>query len=108
MWPKFVNSKWFERLFTVALAVLTIALTQGWISRREYNAKLKKDFDARPTTEQVNTQVNDLRLYVNKQDENIINSLNQHIVESANSDQNMMELIKSIDNKVNVLLSRTK
>lgn len=107
MWSKFFSSKWFERLFTVALAVLTIAITQSWISRKEYNAKLKQDFENRPTTEQVSVKYNDLKIYVDKQDDHMVNALNQHIVESNKTDQYILEMIKSMDGKINVLLSRT-
>jgi len=107
-WPKFFDSKWFERLFTVALAVLTLLLTQSIITKREYNNSLRKEFDARPTKVEVNQQVSTLQDYVDKQDENLYNSLNQHIQESNRTQENMANWMRSIDSKLNTLLSREK
>ncbi len=108
MWPKIMSSKLIDRLFTVAIAVLTIMLTQGLITKRDYFTGIKKDIDARPTREQVNTQYSELKDYVDIQDENGQKALKQYIEESRVSEKNVMELIKSIDGNVKILMYRTK
>jgi len=37
MWPKFLNSKWFERLFTATLSVMLLLITQRLTVIRETN-----------------------------------------------------------------------
>lgn len=107
-WPKFFDTKWFDRLFTVCLAVLVLLLTQGIISRREYNTRLKIQFDDRPTKTEVNSQVSSLQNYVDKQDDNIKNSLIQHIEEDKKSTENLKEWMRSIDGKLNIIINREK
>lgn len=46
--------------------------------------------------------------YVDKQDKKIMDSLNQHIEESNESNRVLMTFIKSIDDKVTKLLNREK
>jgi hypothetical protein len=35
MWPKFLNSKWFERLFTATLSIMLLLITQRFTTVRD-------------------------------------------------------------------------
>ena len=107
-WPKFFDSKWFERIFTISLAVIIILLTQSIISKREYDVNFKKQFDEKATKVEVTEKVGDLKSYVDNQDENLKSTLQQHIEESNRTNQNMTEWMKSIDGKLNIILTREK
>jgi len=95
MWPKFLNSKWFDRLFSSAIAILAVLVAQSLITERESSASIQTELDKKASIE-----------YVNKQDENIVNTLNQHIQESNRSDEIQMKYIMSIDANVRTLLNK--
>ena len=103
MWPKFLNSKLFTILISATISIILFFLTQRYIIERqeENNLRQKEDnikieFEKRPTFD-----------YVDKQDLNIINSLKQHMIESEQTDNKQMELIKSMDRKIDILLSKS-
>lgn len=106
MWPKIINSKWFDRLFSSAIAIICVLLAQSMIAGRETKSKTQLEFERRPTTEQVDIKVNSIKEYVDKQDLNIQNTLQQHIDESNKSNEAMMKYIMSIDGNVKVLLGK--
>ena len=43
MWPKFLNSKWFERLFTATLSIMLLLITQYFTTVREDKIKIAKE-----------------------------------------------------------------
>lgn len=95
MWPKILNSKLFASLLTITITVITTITVQGFVSKNRYKEIIKDDLEKKASIE-----------YVDKQDAHISSSLNQHIVESKETDEKVMELIKSIDNKLNILITR--
>ena len=56
MWTRFLNSRWFERLFTSAFAIICVLLAQRIIAGRENESSLKTEFEKRPTYEYVDKQ----------------------------------------------------
>ncbi|HUX57089.1 MAG TPA: hypothetical protein VMV77_08950 [Bacteroidales bacterium] len=97
MWIKFLNSKWFERLFSASIAIIVVLLTQRLISAREGENNIITELKNRPTYD-----------YVDKQDAIINNNLRQHIDESAKTDEMLTKYIISIDGKINILLSNER
>ena len=104
MWFKIFNSKLFQILISVAGSFLLLILTQRFATGREYAKSIKEEFDKRPTTEEVNLKFSEVKSYIDKQDENLINYINQHIIESNKTDQTLMNYIKSMDGKIDILL----
>lgn len=95
MWLRFVNSKWFERLFTAAIAIIAVLLTQKIVSGREQGSSIQNQLSIRPTYD-----------YVNQQDKNIINYVDQHVDESTKANDVLMGYIKSMDGKIDILLNK--
>jgi hypothetical protein len=109
MWLKnFINSKLFDRLFNIAMSILVVVLAQSIISHRESLLNIKNEFEKRPTIDQVDLRFKEERIYVDKQDINLNNILQQHIEESNRTSNQMMELIKSVDGNVKILLNKSK
>lgn len=109
MWPKsFWETKIVDNGFKLALALITIIVTQSWTARVQYNNQLKEDLAKRPTTEYVTTQIQQVKDQLVQGDTNVANALKQHIEESTKTDEMQTKLLQSVDNKVNILLSRTK
>lgn len=106
MWPKFFNSKWFDRLFSSTVAIIVVLLAQSMITKREYDSSLQTKLDLRPTIDQVDVRFTEAKEYVDKQDSNIKSTLQQHIDESNRSNETMMKYIMSIDANVRVLLGK--
>ncbi len=97
MFEKIINSKLFQYIMTVTIAILTVILTQGLTNKREITKGIKDEMNKKAPYE-----------YVDKQDANITNSLEQHIRESNETDRVTMELIRSIDSNVKVLLNNKR
>lgn len=107
MWPK----NWkplLDKLFAAGLTLLVMLLIQSISAKREYKNTLQDQINKRPTTEQVNKQIADVKQELRNDDAEIKTMLQQHIEASKETDQRTIELIKSVDQKVNVLLNRTK
>ncbi len=107
MWPKFFKSKFFDVLAGLAITILTVLLTQSLIAGRDYKKKVRDDIDSKASIQQVQTQKQDIINYVDQQDKNVDEKLEQHMQESRETDAREMELIKSMDRKIDILLNRT-
>lgn len=97
MFEKIINSKLFQYIMTVTIAILTVILTQGLVARRELAKSVKEEIANKATYE-----------YVNRQDAGIKSEIESHIVESTKTDAATMELIKSMDHKIDILLSKNR
>ena len=97
MWPKVRDSKIFEWIMTITIAIVTVLLTQSIISRNEGVANIKKEFSVRPTFE-----------YVDKQDNNLNDKFEQYKTESAKQDVTLMKYMESMDGKIDILINRLK
>jgi|WetSurMetagenome_2_1015567.scaffolds.fasta_scaffold00157_36 hypothetical protein len=97
MWPKLWNSKLFQILLSAVASIILVFLAQDLVSTREDAATLKAEFEKRPTYE-----------YVDKQDEQTLNYVKQHVEESNRANQTQLDLIRSIDSKINILLNKSK
>lgn len=105
---RFMESKWFERVFTAILAVGGVLLTQSFMSRRDISNNIQSELSKKATIEYVNTMNTEQRVYVDNRYESLSSALKQHLDESEKAEKMQTELIKSIDSKVNVLLNRSK
>ena len=97
MFEKVINSKLFQYIMTVTIAILTVILTQGLVAKREVAKSVKEEIAKKATYE-----------YVDIQDKNITNSLQQHILEAKRQDEAMMSLFESMDHKIDILLTNRK
>jgi len=97
MWPKIRDSKVFEWIMTITIAIMTVLLTQNIISRREGLSNVKQEFAIRPTYQ-----------YVDSQDDNIEKKFEQYKIEAAKTDETLMQYIKSMDGKIDILINRIK
>ena len=92
-----------------------VVLAQGLRANYEDNVTLKAEFDKRPTNDQVNMRfdqvdkkIADERAYVDAQVYQIMRYLEQHAEETHRSAQAQMELTKSLDGNVKILINRLK
>jgi len=106
MWTKFLDSQWSKNLFSASIAIIAVFVGQWLISGRESRYSIKAEFDKRPTTEQIDYKLVEVKSYVDSRANNIEKTLQQHIEESSRSDENVMKYIISIDGKINILLNQ--
>jgi hypothetical protein len=97
MWPKFVNSKWFTALLTSIVSIMTTIAVLSFNSTQISKNNIKDQFDKKAD-----------KTYVDSQDANITRAMNQHIDESEKQNAAQMELIKSIDGNVKILLNKQR
>lgn len=97
MWTKFLNSKWFEILSSSVIAIVVVFLAQSLTNTSNSKMNVENELKTKATYD-----------YVDKQDADVIRIVQQHMRESARTDTQQMELIKSIDTKINILIQRSK
>lgn len=97
MWPKFIQSKWFERLFTASISIIGITITLGVSGMRDSKASLRKELNTKATIE-----------YVDKQDASTMKALETHSRETEKQSDALMEMIKSMDHKIDILITDKK
>lgn len=108
MFKNLWNSKLFQILVSATLSVLLVFLSQGLKNGHDDAVVLKAEFDKRPTSEQVNRKFEEQRLYIDTQDEHNMDALRQHIEESNRTAKAQVDLFKSMDRKLNILINRDK
>ena len=94
MWPKFIQSKWFERLFTASISIIGITITLSVTGLRDSKASLRTEISKKASIE-----------YVDKQDESVMRSLETHSKETEKQSEAQMDLIKSMDRKIDILIA---
>jgi len=95
MWPKFMNSKLFTVLVSSAVSILIFIMSQSLLTKKERDINIKQELSVRPTFD-----------YVDKQDENLRKTLILHIDESNKTNETLMNYIKSMDGKIDILLRK--
>jgi len=70
-------------------------MSQSFLTRRERDINIKEELSCRPTF-----------YYVDKQDENLRKTLILHIDESNKTNETLMNYIKSMDGKIDILLRK--
>jgi len=78
-----------------AVSILILFLGQSFLTKRENDVNIKAELSCRPTYE-----------YVDKQDENLRKTLILHIDESNKTNETLMDYIKSMDRKIDILLNK--
>jgi hypothetical protein len=78
MWPKFLNSKWFERLFTATLSIMLLLITQYFTTVREDKIKIAKEkaeieskINERALSTYVDSRCKDLKEEIKKGDDDL-------------------------------------
>ena len=61
MFEKVINSKLFQYIMTVTIAILTVILTQGLVAKREVAKSVKEEISKKATIEYVDTQDNAIK-----------------------------------------------
>ncbi len=97
MWPKFLQSKWSERLFTAAISIIGITITLSVTGWRDSKASIRNELDKKATVE-----------YVDKQDEKIMKAVETHTEESNKREDAIYKLFESMDSKLNILIENKK
>jgi len=93
---EFTNTKWFNTLLGSAIGIIGLLITQRFVSGREADANLKKEFEKRPTIEQVEIRFSGMKDYVDKGDENNEKKLDQYKDESSKTDAIFLRYLESI------------
>ena len=105
---EFLKKKWVEWLCSFTIAVIAVVLTNSLMIKREYKSAIVKSLEQKANKDYVDSQDLNIMKYIDKQDENTTNYIKQHAVESEQANQKTMELIKSMDSKLNILLNRQR
>lgn len=103
-----LKKKWVEWLVSIAIVLITAVLYDHFTVRRETNSSIIKSIDQKADKVYVDQQDQRIEDYINKQDENSMTYIKQHAIESEQANQRTIELIKSMDAKLNILLNRQK
>ena len=102
------NSKLFQILVSATLSIVIVFLSQGLKNGREDAMILKAEFDKRPTTGEVNLRFDQTKVYIDERDAQIMRSIDQHSEESIRASKAQLDLIKSMDRKINILINHLK
>src|SRR5512133_2065494 len=97
MFEKIINSKLFQYIMTITIAILTVILTQGLVAKRDVAKSIKDEIARKATYE-----------YVDTQDNNITKSVQQHIEDDRAKDGTMIKLIESMDRKIDILIANKR
>lgn len=89
-------------IISVCVSIIIFLLTQKLIMEKEEN-KQKKQEDERITHE---LNIRPTYKYVDDQDDKIMDALKQHTEDSAETNKRLVELIKSVDGNVKILLGK--
>jgi len=89
-------------IISVCVSIIIFLLTQKLIMEKEEN-KQKKQEDERITHE---LNIRHTYKYVDDQDDKIMDALKQHTEDSAETNKRLVELIKSVDGNVKILLGK--
>jgi hypothetical protein len=81
MWPKFFNSKWFERLFTVTLSIIILLITQRLTVVHE--DKVKADNEKSRIEAEINSKAP--YTYVDKKDKELKDDFQKKIDEAKSN-----------------------
>ncbi len=92
-----MNSKWFEILSSATIAIVVVFLAQSLTNTNNKKLSVEDELNKKATYE-----------YVDKQDADVVRIMNQHMRESTKTDNQLMEYIKSIDSKINILIARER
>ena len=103
-----VNSKLFGYIVSITTSVIMVFFVESVTGRRESEKSIRSQFSERPTSEQVNLKFAEVKSYIDKQDENIMKILLQHIEESDKQNEVMMNYVVSIDRKIDILITLNK
>jgi succinate dehydrogenase flavin-adding protein (antitoxin of CptAB toxin-antitoxin module) len=103
-----VNSKLFGYIVSITTSVIMVFFVESVTGRRESEKSIRSQFSERPTSEQVNLKFAEVKSYIDKQDENIMKLLLQHIEESDKQNEVMMNYVVSIDRKIDILITLNK
>ena len=97
MLPKFLNSKLFTVMMSSAVSILILILSQSLFLKHEKEVNIDEALSCRPTFE-----------YVDKQDEQLRKTLIQHVEESNKTNETLMDYIKSMDRKIDILINKQR
>lgn len=86
----YLKTRWMEWLISATIAIVAVLLTQSSMEKRDSSKSIMQKIETKADKE-----------YVDKQDANIEKMLEQHSKQST-------ELMQSMDNKIDILLSRVK
>jgi predicted PurR-regulated permease PerM len=114
---KFFSTIWFTLILAIAIAFLIFIACQKFFDITDsvvislcitiiITLMTQKVIAEKELKKETKEEANSIIAYVDKQDRKIIDSLNQHIEESNNSNKTVMNYIKSIDDKLDSLLNR--
>jgi predicted PurR-regulated permease PerM len=114
---KFFSTIWFTLILSIAIAFLIFIACQKFFDVTDsivvslcitiiITLMTQKVIAEKEVKKEAKEEASAIIAYVDKQDRKIIDSLNQHIEESNNSNETVMNYIKSIDSKLDSLLSR--
>jgi len=95
-----IKQKWIEWLVSITLVVITVLLTDSIKGRRDTKTSIQAQIEKKANIEYVDAQNNNTRLYIDKQDQNILNMLNQHAEETAKTSQVTLDWLKAINTKL--------
>ncbi len=104
MWPKFLQSKWSERLFTAAISIIGITITLSVTGWRESRTSIRNELSKKASIE-----------YVDKQDSNIKEMIRVYVENADKQNQSWLKLFESmesnynsLDHKVDILITKQK
>jgi hypothetical protein len=97
MWTRVFNSKVFDRLFTVALALLIFVLGQAAFGKREDKSILRQELNSKATKE-----------YVDNQDNSIKKSVDDVKKDMIENDKQLKEDLKSTVIEINTNLREVR
>jgi threonyl-tRNA synthetase len=98
---EFLKKKWLEWLISITIVIITVILTNAFTIKRETNTELQRKLEQKASIEYVNQQDQGIRLDMDRQNSTIQTSIKQ-------ADEAQLELIKSMDRKIDILLNRQK
>jgi hypothetical protein len=92
---KLWNNKVFQILLTACISVILLFVAQSLTEKSDKKRDIDKELQTKASIE-----------YVDKQDLSVINYVKQHSEESERADNQLMNYIKSMDRKIDILLSK--
>lgn len=95
MWPKFVNSKLFTIVISSSVSIILFIAAQRITEKKEDRTELRKELDQKATYNYVDQQDAHLKVYVD-----------QHISDDRVTNDKLLEYIKSMDHKIDIILSK--
>ena len=105
---EYLKKEWAKLLVQVVMAFIAAIFAFQFMLKRDSKTNIATSIDKKADKEYVDQQDATIKDYVDKQNLNVVDYIKQHTDESKQSDQMMLEYIKSVNENVKILLGRQK